>query len=94
MICVLLVPCDSTGGRGAVVVGRAQMDHISFGIEPFDPDAVKAELDKRGLTARPDTGGKGDIHDAAAKYKSYHTTTPEGFDLQISNARPESRNVR
>ena len=56
--------------------------HISFGITPFDPDAVKAELDKRGLNAREDTGGRGDIH--TAPYKSYHTTTPNGLDLQIS----------
>jgi catechol 2,3-dioxygenase-like lactoylglutathione lyase family enzyme len=62
---------------------RASIGHISFGIEGFDPDAVKAELDKRGLNARVDTGGNGDIH--TARYKSYHTTTPNGFDLQISN---------
>src|SRR5262249_27002462 len=61
---------------------RAAMGHIAFGITPFDPDQVKAELDKRGLSARPDTGGRGDIH--TASYKSYHTTTPNGFDLQIS----------
>ena len=59
------------------------MDHVSFGIEGFDPDKVKAELDKRGLNARADTGGAGDIHEA--KYKSYHTTTPNGYDLQVSN---------
>ena len=52
------------------------MGHIAFGIAPFDPDQVKAELEKRGLTARVDTGGRGDIHTAA--YKSYHTTTPNG----------------
>jgi catechol 2,3-dioxygenase-like lactoylglutathione lyase family enzyme len=77
----------SGGGRGgdaaAPVVRRAAMGHIAFGITPFDPDAVKAELDKRGLTARVDTGGAGEIH--VAKYKSYHTTTPNGYDLQISN---------
>lgn len=44
---------------------------------------MKAELTKRGLNAREDTGGRGDIH--TAPYKSYHTTTPNGFDLQISN---------
>ena len=60
----------------------AGIGHISFGIAPFDPDAVKAELEKRGLNARVDTGGRGDIH--TASYKSYHTTTPNGFDLQIS----------
>jgi catechol 2,3-dioxygenase-like lactoylglutathione lyase family enzyme len=60
----------------------ATIGHIAFGITPFDPDQVKAELEKRGLTARVDTGGRGDIH--TASYKSYHTTTPNGFDLQIS----------
>lgn len=67
---------------GAMMARRAAMGHIAFGIAGFDPDAVKAELTKRGLTAREDTGGRGDIHTAA--YKSYHTTTPNGYDLQIS----------
>ena len=75
-------------------VRHAQMDHVSFGIVPFDADKIKAELDKRGLTGRADTGGKGDIHDAAALYKSYHTTTPNGYDLQISNANKANRTVR
>jgi catechol 2,3-dioxygenase-like lactoylglutathione lyase family enzyme len=75
------------GNRGAAPpttppARRAAMGHISFGITPFDPDQVKGELEKRGLTAREDTGGRGDIH--TASYKSYHTTTPNGFDLQIS----------
>lgn len=73
---------------------RAQMGHVSFGIAPFDADGTKAELTKRSLNAREDTGGKGDIHDEKAKYKSYHTTTPEGFDLQISNATKANRTVR
>jgi len=38
---------------------RAAMGHISFGIAAFDPDQVKGELEKRGLTAREDTGGSG-----------------------------------
>ena len=65
------------------VVRRAVMNHISFGIADFDPDKVKAELEKRGLSASVDTGGTGDIHET--KYKSYHTRTPNGYDLQISN---------
>ncbi|MEO6222703.1 MAG: glyoxalase [Vicinamibacterales bacterium] len=88
------------GGRGAAAgagpvpapapaARRAQIGHISFGIAAFDPDAVKAELEKRGLTAREDTGAAGDIH--VTKYKSYHTTTPNGFDLQISNVTRETR---
>ncbi|MEP6621660.1 MAG: VOC family protein [bacterium] len=79
---------------GVTPTRRVSIGHISFGFSPWDTDKVKAELDKRGLTGRADTGGKGDIHDEAAKYKSYHTTTPEGFDLQISNATKANRTVR
>ena len=82
------------GARGAAPSAtpparHASIGHIAFGITPFDPDAVKAELTKRGLTAREDTGGRGDIH--TAPYKSYHTTTPNGYDLQISATTRENR---
>jgi len=87
------------GGRGAQAPApaepqprRATIDHIAFGIQPWDADAVKAELDKRGLTGSADTGGNGDIH--TAPYKSYHTTTPDGFNLQISNATKAGRETR
>ncbi|HEX7139040.1 MAG TPA: VOC family protein [Vicinamibacterales bacterium] len=82
------------GNRGTPVAGaprRASMGHISFGIAGFDPDQVKAELEKRGLTARVDTGGRGDIH--TSSYKSYHTTTPNGYDLQISATTRANRNA-
>ena len=89
---------DSTGGRGGQASPPARrvasIDHISFGIEPWDTDAVRAELEKRGLSASPDTGSSLDIHDPAAKYKSYHTNTPDGFNLQISNATKATRRVR
>ena len=69
---------------------QARMDHIAFGIANFDPDKVKDELLKRGLSAGADTGAiesspasEKDIH--TATYKSYHTNTPNGFNLQISN---------
>jgi len=68
---------------------RPRIDHISFGITPWDTDGVKAELEKRGLRARIDTSTKDDIHVAA--FKSYHTTTPNGFDLQISYVTRENR---
>ena len=61
---------------------RAKLDHISFGISPWDTDGVQAELNKRGLKAKVDTSTNEDIHVAA--YKSYHTTTPNGYNLQIS----------
>ena len=82
------------GGRGgqapgAPVVKTASFGHIAFGITPWDAATVKAELDKRGLNARADTGNSGDI--LTAKYQSYHTTSPNGFDLQISNVTKATR---
>lgn len=61
---------------------RPRIDHISFGITPWDTDGVKAELEKRGLRARVDTSTHDEIHVAA--FKSYHTMTPNGYNLQIS----------
>jgi catechol 2,3-dioxygenase-like lactoylglutathione lyase family enzyme len=81
------------GGNGLTGPGtgrRAAIGHISFGITPFDPDRVKADLTRRGLMAREDTGGRGDIH--TASFKSYHTATPNGFDLQISATTKANRN--
>ena len=80
--------------RPMPAVRRASIGHISFGIQPFDADKTKADLDSRGLNARMDTGTSKDIHDPTALYKSYHTTTPQGFDLQISNGTKENRTVR
>ena len=79
-------PVDTAAARNMPIVRRASMGHIAFGISPWDTDAVGAELDKRGLSARVDTGGSGNTRELmrTAKYQSYHTTTPNGFDLQIS----------
>jgi len=65
------------------------IDHISFGIQPWDTDGVKAELEKRGLRAQIDTSTGDDIHVAA--FKSYHTSTPNGYNLQISYVTHENR---
>ena len=70
---------------------KAELDHISFGISPWDTDAVKAELQKRGLQAKVDTAGHGNIH--VAPYKSYHTTTPNGYDLQVSFVTSQNRSA-
>ncbi len=80
--------------RPMPAVRRASIGHISFGLEGFDYAAVKAELDKRGLTGREDTGTSKKIDDPTAAYKSYHTTTPQGFDLQISNGTKAARTFR
>jgi|SRR6185437_8198507 len=66
-----------------------RIDHMSFGIQPFDPDAVKEALEKRGLRAQIDTGNTGDIHQTA--YKSFHTRTPNGYNLQMSCVTKETR---
>jgi catechol 2,3-dioxygenase-like lactoylglutathione lyase family enzyme len=75
--------------RGTAPSRRPRVDHISFGITPWDTDGVKATLEKHGLRARIDTSTRDDIHVAA--YKSYHTTTPNGFDLQISYVTHDNR---
>ena len=75
-------------GRGGRTPG---IDHISFGIQPFDPDVVKDFLEKHGLRAQIDTGNTGDIHDTA--YKSFHTQTPNGYNLQMSCITKETRLV-
>ncbi|HTE45745.1 MAG TPA: VOC family protein [Gemmatimonadaceae bacterium] len=80
--------------RPMPAVRRASMGHISFGISPFDYAKVKADLDKRGLTGSEDTGTPMKIDDPKALYKSYHTTTPQGFNLQISNSTKANRTVR
>lgn len=80
--------------RPMPAVRRASIGHISFGIDPFDWANVKADLDKRGLNGREDTGTSMKIDDPKALYKSYHTTTPQGFDLQISNGTKANRTVR
>lgn len=78
-------------GKGSTRRG-GRIDHISFGIAPWDTDGVKAELERRGLRATVDTSSvhkapdgtwaRDDIHTAA--FKSYHTQTPNGYNLQIS----------
>jgi catechol 2,3-dioxygenase-like lactoylglutathione lyase family enzyme len=53
------------------------INHISWGIEPWNTEAVKAELERRGLKPRPDMVGD--------DFKSFHVLDPDGWDLQISN---------
>jgi catechol 2,3-dioxygenase-like lactoylglutathione lyase family enzyme len=53
------------------------INHISFGVQPWDTDKVKAELERRGLNPRPDMVGE--------NFKSFHVFDPDGWDLQISN---------
>jgi catechol 2,3-dioxygenase-like lactoylglutathione lyase family enzyme len=60
------------------------INHVSWGISPWDTDKVKAELERRGLNPRPDMVGN--------NFKSFHVLDPDGWDLQISNQTRESHN--
>jgi catechol 2,3-dioxygenase-like lactoylglutathione lyase family enzyme len=77
-----------TPGYSKAAARTAVIDHISFGITPWNADAVRAALDQRGIAATVDTDGRGDIHGAV--FQSYHLRTPNGFDLQISNINDEA----
>jgi catechol 2,3-dioxygenase-like lactoylglutathione lyase family enzyme len=48
------------------------INHIAYTIDNWDKEKVKAELERRGLSPRPDTEN------------SFHVKDPDGFDLEIS----------
>ena len=62
------------------------INHISYGVQPWDTDKVKAELERRGLSPRPDM--------VSDNFKSFHVTDPDGWDLQISNQTSFNRNTQ
>jgi len=85
----------SSGGAAAASPGGGQrgggqprppltgvINHVSWGISPWDTDKVKAELERRGLNPRPDMVGQ--------NFKSFHVFDPDGWDLQISNQTREN----
>ena len=85
-------PAAEAGGGGAAAAGRGQanrppltgvINHISWGVQPWDTDKVKAELERRGLNPRPDMVGD--------NFKSFHVYDPDGWDLQISNQTKATR---
>ena len=51
-----------------------RIDHVAYTIENWDKNAVKAELERRGLNPQPDTDN------------SFHVKDPNGYDLQICGA--------
>jgi catechol 2,3-dioxygenase-like lactoylglutathione lyase family enzyme len=72
-----VAPAASAAPAPAPITGV--INHISWGIEPWDTEKVKAELERRGLKPRPDMVGD--------NFKSWHVKDPDGWDLQISNAK-------
>ncbi len=71
------------GGRANRPPLTGVINHISWGVQPWDTEKVKAELEKRGLNPRPDMVGE--------NFKSFHVYDPDGWDLQIGNQTKESR---
>lgn len=57
----------------------ASVGHISYQIASWDTDKVEAELKRRGLEPRIDTGTAG-----RRPWASFHVKDPNGYDLQIS----------
>ena len=90
-------PDSTTGASGGNVAQgsrppvTAVIDHISWGIEPWDTETVRSELVKRGLTPREDTGGRGTME--TSPFKSFHVKDPDGWDLQISNQTKEKHDL-
>src|SRR6266550_5115481 len=56
---------------------RAVFDGFAWGIDPWDTNKVKAELEKRGLNPVADHAG--------SDYRSFRVKDPDGFDLGITN---------
>ena len=83
---------DASGAAAPAAAGRGQanrppltgvINHISWGVQPWDTDKVKAELERRSLNPRPDMVGD--------NFKSFHVYDPDGWDLQISNQTKATR---
>jgi len=70
-------------GRGNRPPITGVINHVSWGVQPWDTDKVKAELERRGLNPRPDMVGD--------NFKSFHVLDPDGWDLQISNQTRDTR---
>ena len=70
-------------GQNAAPPVTGVINHVSYGIDKWNTDGVKAELEKRGLSPRPDMVGD--------NFKSFHVKDPDGWDLQISNITKSNR---
>src|SRR5712691_6124584 len=56
---------------------QAVFDGFAWGIEPWDTEKVKVELEKRGLKPVADHHG--------SDYRSFRLKDPDGFDVAITN---------
>ena len=56
---------------------QAVFDGFAWGIEPWDTDKVKSELEKRGLKPVADHHG--------SDYRAFRVKDPDGFDVAVTN---------
>jgi len=70
-------PAALTDASPGATRAEAVFDGFAWGIEPWDTDQVKAELDRRGLLPVADHVG--------SDYKAFHIKDPDGFDVWITN---------
>ncbi len=70
-------PAALTDASPGATHAQAIFDGFAWGIEPWNTDQVKAELDRRGLSPVADHAG--------SDYKAFHIKDPDGFDLWITN---------
>ena len=84
---------DSTGGAVAQAAVPARRDnevtaaigHISFGIENWDTERVRAELKKRDVVYVNRDGQREPRPDMTGTLESFHVPDAMGWDLQIGN---------
>ena len=74
-------PDGAAAQQAAPITGV--INHVSYGIDKWNTEGVKAELERRGLNPRPDMVGD--------NFKSFHVKDPDGWDLQISNVTKATR---
>jgi catechol 2,3-dioxygenase-like lactoylglutathione lyase family enzyme len=70
-------PAALTDASPGSTRAQAVFDGFAWGIEPWNTDRVKAELEHRGLSPVADHVG--------SDYRSFHIKDPDGFDLSITN---------
>jgi catechol 2,3-dioxygenase-like lactoylglutathione lyase family enzyme len=63
--------------EGGAARAQARFDGFAWGIDPWNTDRVKAELEKRGLNPVADNDG--------SNYKAFRFKDPDGFNVWVTN---------
>ena len=82
-----LPPCATSTSRVTAAIG-----HISFGIENWNTERVRAELIKRDVVYIDKDGKQEPRPDMTGTLESFHVPDAMGWDLQIGNKIAPTRN--